>query len=85
LVVQLRLAFSRDDKRETTVPREGDRGVYRTAFVVLCSGALAILVWGMSSFTALVDLATTLPFLTTPVLSYFNHRAIHAPEVPRQL
>jgi hypothetical protein len=39
----------------------------------------------MSSFTALVDLATTLSFLTAPVLSYFNHRAIHAEEVPKHL
>jgi Mn2+/Fe2+ NRAMP family transporter len=85
LVVQLRLAFSPDTKADPAVPLEGDRHVYRAAFAVLCAGALAILLWGMSSFTALVDLATTLSFLTAPVLSYFNHRAIHAPEVPKHL
>ena len=85
LVVQLRLAFSPNAKIDASAPLEGDRRVYRAAFAVLCAGALAILIWGMSSFTALVDLATTLSFLTAPVLSYFNHRAIHGPEVPRHL
>jgi Mn2+/Fe2+ NRAMP family transporter len=84
LVVQLRLAFARQTTAPaTSVPLEGDRHVYRISFAILCAGALAILFWGMSSFTALVDLATTLSFLTAPMLAFFNHRAVHAPEVPR--
>lgn len=82
LVVQLRLAFA-PQSAAASVPLDGDRRVYRISFAILCTGALAILFWGMSSFTALVDLATTLSFLTAPVLSFFNHRAVHAPEVPR--
>jgi Mn2+/Fe2+ NRAMP family transporter len=85
LVMQLRIAFAPEAQADASAPLEGDRRVYRAAFAVLCGGALAILVWGMSSFTALVDLATTLSFLTAPVLSYFNHRAIHADEVPKHL
>lgn len=84
LVVQLRLAFTPSAALpDDPVPLEGDRRVYRISFAFLGAGALAILVWGTSSFTALVDLATTMSFLTAPVLSFFNHRAIHAPEVPR--
>ncbi len=84
LVVQLRLAFAPQAAPVATpVPLEGDRHVYRLSFAILCAGALAILLWGMSSFTALVDLATTLSFLTAPMLAFFNHRAVHAPEVPR--
>jgi len=84
LVVQLRLAFApQAAPLAATIPLEGDRHVYRISFAVLCAGALAILFWGMSSFTALVDLATTLSFLTAPMLAFFNHRAVHAPEVPR--
>ncbi|MFZ9932965.1 MAG: NRAMP family divalent metal transporter [Chthoniobacterales bacterium] len=83
LLVQLRLAFApRTAARSSSIPLEGDRHVYRISFAVLCAGALAILLWGMSSFTALVDLATTLSFLTAPMLAFFNHRAVHAPEVP---
>jgi len=84
LVVQLRLAFAPPAAAPAaSVPLEGDRHVYRISFAILCAGALAILFWGMSSFTALVDLATTLSFLTAPMLAFFNHRAVHAPEVPR--
>jgi len=84
LVVQLKLAFRTPDQTPNpSIPLEGDRRVYRMAFTVLSAGALAILTWGMSSFTALVDLATTLSFLTAPVLSFFNHRAVHGPEVPK--
>ena len=86
LAVQLRLAFApASAERDTSVPLEGDRHVYRIAFTILGAGAIAILVWGMASFTALVDLATTLSFLTAPVLSFFNHRAVHAAEVPKHL
>jgi Mn2+/Fe2+ NRAMP family transporter len=85
LVVQLRFAFSPHAAPDPRVPFEGDRRVYRATFAILSLGAIAILIWGMSSFTALVDLATTLSFLTAPVLSYFNHRAIHAEEVPKHL
>jgi Mn2+/Fe2+ NRAMP family transporter len=85
LVVQLRLAFAPPVATNTpSIPLEGDRHVYRLSFAILCAGALAILFWGMSSFTALVDLATTLSFLTAPMLAFFNHRAVHAPEVPRE-
>ncbi len=87
LVVQFRAAFGTEGITGDLPPEvvEGDRRTYRLAFTVVCLGALAILVWGMASFTALVDLATTLSFLTAPVLSFFNHRAIHAPQVPVHL
>jgi Mn2+/Fe2+ NRAMP family transporter len=67
------------------VSGEGDRRIYRWSFLLLCGGALVILVWGMRSFTALVDLATTLSFVTAPVLSFINHRAVFGPAVPPPL
>ena len=86
LVVQLRLAFApHATALAASIPLEGDWHVYRVSFAILCAGALAILFWGMSNFTALVDLATTLSFLTAPMLAFFNHRAVHAKEVPREL
>lgn len=82
LATQVRLAFFSPGTASVDAPEhEGERGVYRAAFVVLALGALAILLWGMATFTALIDLATTLSFLTAPVLALFNHRAVHAPEV----
>jgi len=80
LVAQFRIGEKGD--RDDRGGVEGDRSVYRLAFLALAAGTLAILLFGMSSFKALVDLATTLSFLTAPVLSWFNHRAVFGSEVP---
>jgi Mn2+/Fe2+ NRAMP family transporter len=82
LVAQFRVG-AREEDRPGSGGGEGDRRAYRLAFLGLAAGTLAILFFGMSSFKALVDLATTLSFLTAPVLSWFNHRAVFGPEVPR--
>ena len=79
VVVQFRILASGD---EASGSHEGDRRVYRIGFVVLCAGSLSILFFAMSGFKALVDLATTLSFLTAPVLSWFNHRAVFGPLMP---
>lgn len=42
---------------------------------------LILMVLG-DSFRFLIDLATTLSFLTAPILAFMNHRLIHQPEVP---
>lgn len=58
---------------------------YWAALLVLAAGSLAIIGYalrGGAAFKALVDLATSLSFLTAPALAWLNHRAIHAPEVP---
>lgn len=61
---------------------------YWGALLVLAGGSLAIIGYalrGGAAFKALVDLATSLSFLTAPALAWLNHRAIHAPEVPAEL
>jgi Mn2+/Fe2+ NRAMP family transporter len=57
---------------------------YWIALAVICAGALAVIGTMMTSLKTLVDLATTASFLTAPVLSVLNHRAVLAPEVPTQ-
>ncbi|MEM9862843.1 MAG: divalent metal cation transporter [Myxococcota bacterium] len=51
---------------------------YWTALLSLALGSLAVLSFLLSSLRAMVDLATTLSFLTAPVLSWLNHRAVFA-------
>ena len=85
LLEQLRIAFARTASDQTAAPGEGARIAYRVSFAILAAGSLAILAWGMSSFTALVDLATTLSFVTAPALSFFNHRAVFGDEIPSNL
>lgn len=58
------------------------RRTYFVAMLVLALGALGVISALLSSLKLLVDVATTLSFLTAPVLSLLNHRAMHAPEVP---
>lgn len=58
------------------------RLAYWVALAVLSLGAVAVLVVFLRSLKTLVDLATTLSFLTAPILAWMNHRAVHAPEVP---
>ncbi len=60
---------------------EAARRNYWMSAVVLALGSITILGVFLTSLKAFVDLATTLSFLTAPVLSALNHRVIHAPEV----
>lgn len=61
---------------ETPDEGEGDRRAYWAALALLSGGALMLLQFYVAGLKALVDLATTLSFLTAPVLAWLNHRAI---------
>jgi len=56
---------------------------YWAAMVLLASGAIAVIAWRPGSLKGLVDIATTLSFLTAPAIAFLNHLAITGPEVPR--
>ena len=58
---------------------------YWMFFGLLVVGALVVLFFFMKSFKQMVDFATTLSFITTPVLAYFNHRAMFSADVPVEL
>lgn len=49
---------------------------------VLATGAVVILAVFLRSLSDMVDLATTLSFLGTPAIAYFNHRAMTSDAVP---
>ena len=55
---------------------------YWVALAVLAAGSLVVIGPFVSRLKALVDLATTLSFLTAPVLSLLNHLAVTGAEVP---
>lgn len=55
---------------------------YWASLTVLAVGASAVLFALMTSLKAMVDLATTLSFLTAPVLAALNHRAMFDEAVP---
>lgn len=60
----------------------GFKPAYWVSIVALATGAILVLFLLMSSLTAMVDLATTLSFLTAPALAWLNHRAMTSDAVP---
>ncbi len=67
---------------ESTSEQSRARITYWLSLGVLSIGAILVLALLLSSLSAMVDLATTLSFLTAPILAWLNHRAITAPEIP---
>lgn len=56
--------------------------LYWLWMAVLIGGALPLISIFQSSLTRMVDLATTLSFLTAPVLGWFNYRAVTGAHMP---
>lgn len=56
--------------------------LYRVLLVIISFITLGILYFMGDSFTLMVDLATTLSFLTAPILAYLNYRLVTARHVP---
>jgi Mn2+/Fe2+ NRAMP family transporter len=51
---------------------------------VVIAGSLSILAFFLKGMTILVDIATTLSFVTAPVLAYLNHRVITGEWMPKE-
>ncbi len=56
--------------------------LYRILLVVISLLSLGVLYFLGDSFTLMIDLATTLSFLTAPVLAYINYRLVTADHMP---
>lgn len=52
--------------------------------IVLLSGTIVILLFFLKGMSFLVDLATTLSFLTAPVLGYLNFKVVMGKNVPEE-
>ncbi len=57
-------------------------GLYWMWMAILVAGAMALMSIFRSSLLRMVDLATTLSFLTSPILGYLNYRAVTAAHMP---
>lgn len=66
----------------TTGTPPARRPAYWIWLAGIAVGALIIIQGFLGHLKALVDLATTLSFLTAPVLAILNHRAVYGQEVP---
>lgn len=59
-----------------------DIRLYRSMLVIISLISLGVLYFLGDQFTLMVDLATTLSFLTAPVLAYINYRLVTDDHVP---
>ncbi len=57
--------------------------IYWSWIIIVMAGALILLKYFASSMTFMVDLATTLSFITAPVLAIMNYRVITSKQVPK--
>ena len=65
-------------------PSGAQRRNYWLCIALLCVGSLIVIALLLKSLQRLVDVATTLSFLTAPALAILNHRAIMSDDVPPQ-
>lgn len=79
--------FRGPEQPGTTEDEPGTRAVYWASMGVLGLGSVLILrlAAGRQEFKTLIDVATTLSFLTGPALAALNHRAVFGDEVPPEL
>jgi Mn2+/Fe2+ NRAMP family transporter len=56
--------------------------LYWAWMIVVVIGSLIIIAFLLDDMTILVDLATTLSFLTAPILAYINYKAVTNNKVP---
>ncbi|MYG50125.1 MAG: divalent metal cation transporter [Gemmatimonadales bacterium] len=78
--IERTLANLRGHVAADTVTRVGR--VYWGSMITLPAVAFFILLGFSGSLTAMVDFATTVAFLTAPILGYFNLRAVTSEAVP---
>lgn len=82
-LAQLVLRF-RTDETETEETTGAAERLRWAATALLVAGTLVVLGGFLTSLKELVDVATTLSFLTAPVLCGLNHRAVFARELPAE-
>ena len=67
---------------------EGSQKAYWWTFIVGSVGAMLVLIFTLGregvSFTSLVDFVTVTSFIAAPLLAFFNHRAVHSHDVPKE-
>ena len=81
LVVLVDRLFTGEEAPGSAVKDFARQRGYWIAWSGLVLGSIVLIQFFLKNLTALVDLATTLSFVTTPVLAWFNHRAMHSDEV----
>jgi Mn2+/Fe2+ NRAMP family transporter len=76
--------FKTPEDPAEVMKRSGNSWDYWVWMAVLSIGGMLIIIFYLKKLTGLVDLATTLSFLTGPFLGFLTYRAIMSPYVPKE-
>ena len=68
--------------RKEQLPEKLHFRIYLASILAMILISLSILLFYIQSFKTLIDIATTLAFLTAPVLAWLIHRSMHSADVP---
>ena len=68
--------------RDEELPEKLHARIYLGSILAMILVSLSILLFFIDSFKNLIDTATTLAFLTAPLLAWLIHRARHSDDVP---
>lgn len=91
-IAALAVMFSTSLSLMDACPRAGQRILerfssvkygYQKMIVIQLIGASGVLLFLMSSFISLIDLATSLAFTTAPFIAFLNHRAMFRSDIKR--
>jgi Mn2+/Fe2+ NRAMP family transporter len=81
-VLSALLAVARHGPDDPRARKPHDTKTYRVSLVLVSSGALLILYLAGTRFTQLIDLATTISFLSAPVLAWLTLRVVTDAHMP---
>lgn len=81
-VVVLVSRFRRAEKPEELAFEQSDFAMFAGAVLLIDIGAMCVLVFLMHSFATLIAIATTISFLTAPLMAWLVHRAMVSTDVP---
>ena len=65
-----------------TFAKKDDISLYRRLLIIISILSLGVLYFLGDQFTLMIDIATTLSFLTAPILAYINYRLVTADHMP---
>ena len=75
-VISAALVVAKNGSGIAAVPADAERRNYLVALIILSCGALLILQQAGAGFTRLIDFATTLSFVSAPLVAWISLRAV---------
>ena len=76
-----RIVTSLRGRTESVTPNDLNR-LYILLLIIQVIGGMLMVVLFMKSFRTFIDFATSVVFVSSPLIAWLNHRAMHSPEVP---